>query len=61
MGARWYFYNETRNEYYDTGSDSLRDIASDLKEIFHVYRWSFYDTIHIVNDSETEIDYSKVI
>ena len=61
MGARWYFYNETLEEYYDLGSDSLTNIGSALKEVFQAYKWSFYDTIHIVNDADISIDESKIL
>jgi hypothetical protein len=61
MGGRWYFYNETLDEYYDIGSDSLTNIGADLKEIFQAYKWSFNDVIHIVNDQDTTIDESKVL
>lgn len=61
MGWRWYLYNETLDQYYDTGSGSLDNIQKDLKYVFEYLKWSLEHVLHYVSDEHTEINFSKII
>ena len=61
MGMRWYLHNETLNQYYYTGSSSLRDLQRFLNEVIQIYGWTLEHKIHAISDLDTEIVQSLVI
>ena len=61
MGWRWYLYNESLDQYYNTGSSSLFNIEDHLKYVFQKLYWKLDHSIHYLCDNEHQIDETKVV